>query len=453
MLALYPPPPLADDLAVDDGLEPVDLHLTIAYTGDAADVDPEALKAAAAALADREPVQAVISGHARFTGGEQDVIVALADSPQIESLRADALRVLDAAGIAVPSEHGFTAHCSLAYLDADDPDPVVRLAPRPVSFGAISAVHGEDRTDYAFAPDGSLEESAVAELTVDLSDPQGIWADVYGRQDALYAAHARAAARTWRTTTGSLDLAAMVAALRRHALLQPGAPAAGTDHPSPQARQHHRRELRNLARSMAAGLLIGVNDAPGYAGLLADITAALTAAAGEGYASALAVAAAEAGHARFDWATAASDGQREPGSGTVTAVLAAIIAGAITDLAGKLTGLAIAGATAPAMLTAARKVLRDAASLTVYLTHGMAQAIGTAMRDVYLAARVQRVTWVDAGDAKVCAACLAKAAGSPYRADGFGPPPLHPGCRCISMPAGAFPVPAGFWDPTPDRSP
>jgi hypothetical protein len=297
------------------------------------------------------------------------------------------------------------------------------------------------------ARDLALAEAAVAELSIDLSALTGIWADVYGRQDALYAAQVKSASRTWQRITGGLDLAAMVAAFRRHALLQPGAPAAGTDHPSPQARQHHRRELRQLARSMAAGLLIGLNDAPGYAGLLADITAALTAAAGEGFASALAVAAAEAGHARFDWATASQDGRREPASDTVTAVLAAIIAGAITDLAAKLTALAIAGAPAAAMLAACRKVLKDARSPGVYLTHGMAQEISAAMRDVYTAARVQLLDWVTAGDLKVCPSCEDHEDRNPWRIEDFPPMPDHPGCRCVPMPAGDAALPASLYEP------
>lgn len=447
MLALYPPPSLADDLAVDDGLEPAEIHLTIAYTGDAADVDPEALRVAAQALSGRPPVDAVISGHARFTGGEQDVIVALADSPQIGTLRADALTVLDEAGITVPAEHGFTAHMSLRYLGEDDPDPVGRLAAVPVSFGAISAVHGDDRTDYAFVPDGSLEESAVAELSIDLSSPQGIWADVYGRQDALYAAHTAKARRAWRKATRTLDVAAMVTAFRRHALLQPGTPAAGTDHPSPQAAKHHKRELRQMARSMAAGLLTGVNDSPDYADLLAAITAALTAASGEGFASALAVAAAEAGQPVFGWTAASRDGQHAPDRGTVTATLAATLAGAVTDLAAKLAGLAIAGADAAVILKAANAVLRDGRSPGIYLTHAMAQAIGAAMRAVYAAAHVQRLDWVTAGDTKVCAICEGYEDKNPWRAGDFPPLPAHPGCRCNPQPAAGAVIPAHFYEP------
>jgi 2'-5' RNA ligase len=158
MIALYPPPAAAGKLAVADGLDAEGMHVTIAYTGDAADVDRKALKAVAKALASRAPFTATISGHARFTGGDKDVIVALVDSPELETLRSDARKALDAAGIAVPSEHGFTPHLSIQYCGQDDADPVGRLASFPVKFGAVSAVHGKKRTDYPFTD--SLAEAA-----------------------------------------------------------------------------------------------------------------------------------------------------------------------------------------------------------------------------------------------------------------------------------------------------
>ena len=138
---------------------------------------------------------------------------------------------------------------------------------------------------------------------------------MFARQDALYAKHQRKARTAWRKALAGLDLAALVAAFRRQALMTGAAPAPGTDHESPQAARYHKAELKNLARSMAAGFLMGLNDQPDYAGLLAAVTAALTAAAGEGTAAALAVSAAAAGYTGFAWQKAARDGQYRTGSG------------------------------------------------------------------------------------------------------------------------------------------
>lgn len=178
MIALYPPPDATGRLAIDGGLPPGDMHLTIAYTGDAADVDPQALAAVAQSLSARPPVQGTVSGHARFTGGKDgDVIVALVDSPALESLRADAMAALAAAGIAVPSEHGFTPHMTICYQDPDAADQVGRVAAFPVTFGDIAAVHGKQQTVHPFAgPAGpGLDDAAAQGLR-----EQAIWNQLAG---------------------------------------------------------------------------------------------------------------------------------------------------------------------------------------------------------------------------------------------------------------------------------
>lgn len=161
MIALYPPPDVAEQLAIPGGLEPGDIHLTIAYTGDCADVDQFTLVSAASALAARPPVAATVSGHARFTGGDDgDVIVALVDSPALDALRRDGEDALAVRGIAIPSEHGFTAHMTICYLDPDDPDPVGRLGPLPVTFAGVSAEYGTQRYTFPFAAEQGGTQAA-----------------------------------------------------------------------------------------------------------------------------------------------------------------------------------------------------------------------------------------------------------------------------------------------------
>jgi 2'-5' RNA ligase len=115
-------------------------------------VDQFALASAAQELASRAPVTAVISGHARFTGGSDgDVIVALADSPALDVLRRDAENALAVRGITLPSEHGFTPHLTICYLEPGDPDPVGRLDAFPVTFPAVAAEYGTGRYAFPFA--------------------------------------------------------------------------------------------------------------------------------------------------------------------------------------------------------------------------------------------------------------------------------------------------------------
>ena len=65
------------------------------------------------------------------------MIVALVDSPALDVLRRDAEDALAVRGIAIPSEHGFTAHMTSATWTPADPDPVGRLAPFPVTFTGV----------------------------------------------------------------------------------------------------------------------------------------------------------------------------------------------------------------------------------------------------------------------------------------------------------------------------
>lgn len=151
MLALYPPQEVAEGLTVPGGLAWDELHLTVAYLGDAADVGREVAEKAAEALAARGPIAAQISGHARFTGGDQgDVIVALVDSPDLEVLRRDALDLLAGLGVDVPSDHGYTPHITLTYQPVSRATPMKRLDAQPVTFSAVSLVHGPDRVDVRF---------------------------------------------------------------------------------------------------------------------------------------------------------------------------------------------------------------------------------------------------------------------------------------------------------------
>jgi len=289
--------------------------------------------------------------------------------------------------------------------------------------------------------DGPAESVPGQSATIDLGSLTGVWADVFARQEALYAKHQRKARTAWRKAIAALDLAALIAAFRREALMTGAAPAPGTDHESPQAARHHKAELRSLARSMAAGFLMGVNDQPDYDGLLAAIAAALTAAAGEGTAAALGISAAAAGYDGFAWDKAAKDGRSEPDQGTVTGWAARIIAGAVTGLAAALTAGAIAGDSAEAMLKAASAVLRKAGSVTAYLGQAMHSAVSSAMAAAYSAlGDIELLDWVTAGSGNVCPTCQDYADKSPYTPRDYPATP-HPHCRCTPQPTGGIRLP------------
>jgi 2'-5' RNA ligase len=470
MIALYPPPEVAGALAVPDGLSAEGMHLTIAYTGDAADVDPEALNAVARALAGRPPVAAVISGHARFTGGEQDVIVALVDSPDLETLRADAREALGAAGIAIPSEHGFTPHMSIRYCAADDVDPVGRLASFPVAFGAVSAVHGKARTDYLFddplpgqareayaagwalsggpmtdrvkagctaAIARALEnrhDPAVLEVTLDLGKLQGTWAEVYRRREELTAGHVDLIAAAWRKLVKRLDVHDLVKQWKRHASLP--APMESAD-----------QQWRKAAVVAVLAWLRSVLADPDYRELAQAVTAALTAGQAEGRTAALAVAADQAGAVGFDWDKAYDAMTRDVAVHLPDAAepwVQRIIAGAAADGGKLLADLADEGESDTAIAKAVLDVIAGTTpkALTLIADYAMGAAMARGSLDLYASEGLTLVAWMTAGDGRVCPACQDNEDNGPYAPEAFPSCPDHYRCRCCPAPAQPLPVSA-----------
>lgn len=292
-------------------------------------------------------------------------------------------------------------------------------------------------------PETSAVAARLAEVSIDLANLEGVWADVYARQEALCAKHARKGRAAWRKAVADLDLDGLIAAFRRHALMAGDGPAPGTGHESPQAAKHHKAEIRKLARSMAAGFLAGMNDQPDYGALLAAITSALTAASGEGHASALAVSAAAAGYTGFAWAKAVRDGQAGPDHAAVTRWAAKIIAGAVADLASVLAAGAIAGASAAAMTAAAQAVLRKGRSVTAFLDQAMTAAGNAAVAAAYaVLGGLDLLDWLDAGYGKVCRRCEQLAQEGPYTPRDYPAVP-HPGCRCRPGPSAGIILPFG----------
>lgn len=119
MVALVPPAVHAAALAVDSGLAPDDLHVTLVYLGKTVD-DPDVLTAVVKAWAlQTSPLQVTVSGLGLFAPGDssdgQHVTYASIDAPGLASARERLVEMLTAAGIEPASEHGSTPHMTLAY--------------------------------------------------------------------------------------------------------------------------------------------------------------------------------------------------------------------------------------------------------------------------------------------------------------------------------------------------
>ncbi|NUP39518.1 MAG: 2'-5' RNA ligase family protein [Streptomyces sp.] len=463
MIALYPTAELAQELAVEGGLPPEEMHVTVAYCGDAAGIDGDILREVTTELAERQPITAQLAGLARFTGGDKDVIVALVDSADLEDLRRDTLDALHERGIQLPRDHGYTAHLTITYLDVGDPSPMERLDARPVGFTALSAVHGTDRTDSplehpmaapareAFAAGWALsggpmtervkaasiasvrtaiecaDDPRILEVTIDLGRLEGMWAKLFARREEQQQRHARLVADAWRQLVDRSTIATAVDAFRRHAGLAEA--DKDTDH-------------KQAAALAAVAMISALPDSSGWQELRAKLRDAIAAGRAEGMVNAVAVAAEQAGRSGLDWNAAFDDAYRdvarldEPGE-HVDTWLGRLVDRAETALARVLQRSADEGADADAMADAAQDALTpnddDLADSDVDFIADWAMTSAGALGALALYQSEGALTcdWVSVGDGRVCYACEANEAGSPWALGDLPEWPAHPRCRCF----------------------
>lgn len=464
MLALYPDAAAVAALVQPGALDPAQLHVTLVYTGDAADTDPEALNLAAKTLAGRPPLTAQISGLARFAGGESDVLVALVDSPDLEDLRRAATDHCARTGIAAPREHGYTAHCTLMYLAPGDPAPLHRLPPLPVTFAAVSAVHGDTRTDYPFTAPAETQASlaraayatgwarsggpmtdrvkagctaamhlaqqcghapGVLEVALKLGALEGAWALVYQRREQQIRDHAAAANAAWRSALTRGRLADAVADLRRRLGL-------AEDRQSDADRD---RRIRDAAAAAAAAMLQLLPGRPAWQQLRRALRDALAAGQAEGIVGAVAIAAEQTDRVGLDWdlafehAYAALD-NLELLWGQADGWLGRMLERATTDLGRALADAARSDTGYEQMLADAMDALGsdDVDAVSFIVDWAMTEAQRRGALDLYASEGVARVDWLTAGDARVCAACEDNEANGPYAPSDY---PALPHPRCV----------------------
>lgn len=459
MLALFLPLALAAELAVPGGLPTTEMHVTVAYTGHTDEVDPDALLAAALDVIRRPALNAVVSGHARFTGtGDGDALVALVDSPALERLRRDVVDALTAHEVALPSDHGYCAHTTLAYLDPDEPSPVDRIPPHPVRFPTLSVVHGTTRTDLPFTPLDTVEAVArdayqqgwaatggpmtervragctaavamavaepdrpgVLEATLHLGRLEGVWARVFERRDRLHAAARRAVADLWLPMAASVDWAA-VAATAQHLTEADAA----------------RTALVARLVDLILGRLRALTRNTSWPALRQAVRDAIASAWAEGQADALALAAEHHAVVGYQFEVAFDDALHAlEHSDRLWADADRWLAELVADT-GKQVGRVLAdlirqGAGADEMTAAVADLLgtTDEAAVAYVVDAATGRALSDGALALYGREGVEKVEFVTAGDSRVDDTCEMAEEEGPYLLADAPIPPLHPGCRC-----------------------
>lgn len=172
LAAVWLPADLAAQLALPGGEPAEQLHVTLAYCGDAAGLDDvaaarlvlavQAVAARAGALAGR------VGGYGRFyaSGSSDglDVLYANVDVPGLEALRDAVCDALCACGMAPSEAHGYTPHITLKYIEPGAPLPEAAVPALPLRIDALTLAIGERRITLPLlgAPGADPEGPAAA---------------------------------------------------------------------------------------------------------------------------------------------------------------------------------------------------------------------------------------------------------------------------------------------------
>ena len=163
MVAFYPPPTLARQLAVPGGEPPDGLHMTLALPGKISQLSDEQLARLPAIVKGfgmiSRPLQGTITGPAEFAAREGiKPAVLLVDVPGLPAWRQRLVEALALNGYTVATDHGYIPHITLAYVTADQAGPVLPdgFEPTPLTFDRITLVLGNRRRSFAL---GGLEPS------------------------------------------------------------------------------------------------------------------------------------------------------------------------------------------------------------------------------------------------------------------------------------------------------
>lgn len=181
MVALHPSKAAAESLAAKGG-EPADrLHVTLCYVPAEVGADPKLLHAITAGWAKTvPPLDAEVTGHTTFTGGEEPAHVALVSVPGLDQHRARLADSLERAGIEYSKQFGFTPHVTIGYGEEAPDMPKVGTRLR---FRSASSVSGmRDRKDHRFAGVAKAAPRAVSDMEHAIGE---IWSEAKHPRDPL----------------------------------------------------------------------------------------------------------------------------------------------------------------------------------------------------------------------------------------------------------------------------
>lgn len=251
----------------------------------------------------------------------------------------------------------------------------------------------------------------MSEPTIHIPTATGVWRQVYGRRLALHAAADDVVLSAWRQDVRGLDLAQAAAVLTES-----------------QQPTDHRREA-------AAAAVLALLSARSWRRTRRALATAAKRSHRAGWAAGQHLTSRDRDDdtpyddsANSDTAISRADMSDHNADGTATAALTAALAATA-----RRAGRDMAGSTDPA--DDGEDTVDAGDDLLLAADVVVSAAYGAGLLSAYLSSGVGAVEWMTAGDGRVCQACLANEAGSPYSLYGAPRLPAHPRCRCVLAPA------------------
>lgn len=163
IVAFFLPPNIIVQLAMTQRSFPIasrltspgEMHLTLAYLGEAANLSDEqrfTLNNALAVFAQNEqPIIGRLNGIGRFHGvgdAGEDAIYATFDSPQLPAWRQRLNETLISVGLMVDVDRGFIPHVTLGYMASDLPTPLCYLPSDDITFNSLWITYADIRQSF-----------------------------------------------------------------------------------------------------------------------------------------------------------------------------------------------------------------------------------------------------------------------------------------------------------------
>lgn len=160
MVAWMLPRYIAEKIAVPGGEPLQDLHLTLAYLGNASAMNADQSRQLVGIVGEvcnrHLQIEGALSGFGRFTAKPDADVEPLwvgVDLPGLLTLQADLAEALKAAGLPISTEHDFTPHITVAYVPREQATPAVTVAPVPITLDALTVCVGPHRYSLDLVPD------------------------------------------------------------------------------------------------------------------------------------------------------------------------------------------------------------------------------------------------------------------------------------------------------------